>query len=403
MSNINILGITPGSVIEEAFFPLITNAKIIIGASRHLDILPTCSAKKIKFPSPFDDLFEILSQFYEHEVLILATGDPNFYGVADWLRQKFPQRLQRVYPGISSMQLAFAKANLAWQDANFISLHGRPISKLSESILANNIYGILTDSKNTPSKIAQQLVELGFAEAEMIVVSAIGYENETIEQGFTTDFVSKSDFHALNIVIVQTGSCATKQFFIPGIDDEEFFCNKGMGDGLLTKKPIRLNIIAALAPQPGEIAWDIGAGCGGVCIEWAKFGKPKQLFAIEQREDVTECLQQNIEKFALQDTIVSIHAEASECLHSLPHPDKVFIGGSGDHLKAILDIAWQQLKPQGRLVLTSVTESTRSIIFDFCRNKSALWTEIQTSTQWFPHEKMKLQKRPVLIVQLDKD
>ncbi|MEH7355960.1 precorrin-6y C5,15-methyltransferase (decarboxylating) subunit CbiE [Neobacillus drentensis] len=320
-------------------------SEVLIGGKRQLSFFPEYSGEKIVIESGLSSLVERL-QSETRNVVILASGDPLFYGLGSYLSSKIDLD---IYPYLSSVQLAFARMKERWQDAFFTSVHGRSMKGLAQRIDGKEKIAILTDTENSPNKIAQYLLSFGMTEFQAFVGENLGNEQERC-RWFSLKEMSDTQFSPLNVVILKkTGE--NPRWSI-GIDDEEFFQRKP-DKGLITKKEIRTLSISALRLKEDSIVWDIGTCTGSVAIEAAKIAREGQVFAIEKNEGDLENCKQNLAKFRVDATI--LHGKAPDGLDTFPDPDAVFIGGTAGGMGDILDICCNRLKDGGRIVLNAVT------------------------------------------------
>ncbi len=323
----------------------IDKSEVLIGGKRQLSFFPEYSGEKIVIENGLSSLVERL-QSETRNVVILASGDPLFYGLGSYLSSKIDLD---IYPYLSSVQLAFARMKERWQDAYFTSVHGRSIKGLAQRIDGKEKIAILTDTENSPNKIAQYLLSFGMIEFQAFVGENLGSEQERC-RWFSLEEMCDTQFSPLNVVILKkTGE--NPRWSI-GIDDEEFFQRKP-DKGLITKKEIRTLSISALRLKEDSIVWDIGTCTGSVAIEAAKIAREGQIFAIEKNEGDLENCKQNLAKFRVDATI--LHGKAPEGLGTFPDPDAVFIGGTAGGMGDILDICCSRLKDGGRIVLNAVT------------------------------------------------
>jgi precorrin-6Y C5,15-methyltransferase (decarboxylating) len=225
---------------------------------------------------------------------------------------------------------------------------------------------ILTDQNSHPQAIAKVLVAANLGLSKIHVCERLGYEDQNQQQFIAQDLATNSTpFASLHVSVVHTLGIGHVMPNFPGIEDAHFVTDGDSGKGLLTKREVRLNILSLLQPAPQDIAWDIGAGCGGVTIEWALWNPQGQVYAIEHHDQRIACLEANKEAFGVSANLSVIQGRAPDCLKELPFPDKIFIGGSGGELGRIMQLAWQRLKPGGRLAASAVTEPSKAALRQF--------------------------------------
>jgi precorrin-6Y C5,15-methyltransferase (decarboxylating) len=301
---------------------------------------------------------------FDH-VVILASGDPLLFGIGKYLQSEFGDQVTCV-SGVSSLQGACELTGLSLQDAQLVSLHGRPLNHLKRHLQPHRTLLILTDQNSHPQAIAKVLVAANLGLSKIHVCERLGYEDQNQQQFIAQDLATNSTpFASLHVTVVHTLGIGHVMPNFPGIADAHFVTDGESGKGLLTKREVRLNILSLLQPAPQDIAWDIGAGCGGVAIEWALWNPQGQVYAIEHHDQRIACLEANKEAFGVSANLSVIQDKAPDCLKELPFPDKVFIGGSGGELSRIMQLAWQRLKPGGRLATSAVTEPSKAALRQF--------------------------------------
>lgn len=347
MASIKMIGI--GDEGKVSLLPLyekwIYESELLIGGKRQLAFFPDFQGKKVFIESGLSSLVERLKTETNNAV-ILASGDPMFFGIGSYLSSKIDLE---VYPYLSSIQLAFAKMGEGWQDAYFASVHGRSMKGLAQRIEGRQKVALLTDAENSPNKIAQYLLSFGITEYKAFVGENLGSNNERC-RWLCLDEMKDTRFSPLNVVILKKNGESPRWSI--GINDQEFFQRKPE-KGLITKKEIRTLSISALHLKEDSIVWDIGTCTGSIAIEAAKIAREGQVFAIEKNEGDLENCKQNLQKFRVDATLV--HGKAPEGLDTFPDPDAVFIGGTAGGIRGILDICCSRLNDGGSIVLNAVT------------------------------------------------
>jgi precorrin-6Y C5,15-methyltransferase (decarboxylating) len=398
------LGVSLGRDLGSAARDALAQAEVVIGAERHLAAFPDLKAEKYGYPSPLSELGPLLQRHAGRRIVLLASGDPLFYGIgACLIRYLDPDRLV-FYPHISSIQAAFARIKRPWQQARVVSLHGRPLNSLRAVLQVNRLYALLTDQASNPTAIARLLIETGFEDSTLWVAEDLGMPQEQ-----TRCFQAKAltavrtEFSTLNVVIAETRGPGRILPEFPGIPDEHFITGSEPGKGLLSKREVRLNILSLLAPRAKDIGWDVGAGCGGVAVEWARWNPLGRVYAVECDEQRRRHLEANRVHFGVIANLHIIPGRAPEVLNDLPNPDAVFIGGSQGQLRTLLDTAWQRLSPGGRLVASAVTEDSRMDLYAFVGDRPAHWTEIRIARgDRLAGQRLLRPQLPVLLMQLEK-
>ena len=336
---------------------LINQAELIFGGERLLDMFPAISGQKVAIRHNLAQVTEIIkNNIGQKRMAVLASGDPNFYGIAKYLISKLSKDIFEIIPSVSSMQLAFARIKESWDDATFASVHSRPIEDIVKTVRSSHKIGIFTDEEHTPAAIARVLLAQGVDGYQAYVCQELGGEDEKLIE---TDLCSLSqmDFSPLNILIllrIQQGKAEDELCNqLLGIPDEEFHQRRPKG-GLITKLEVRAVSLAKMCLDADSVVWDVGAGSGAVSIEASYLARNGRIFAIEKNAEDVAIIRKNIQRFGASNVEV-IQTMAPDGLGDLLDPTVVFIGGSGGQMEGILDIACHRLKPKGHIVINTIT------------------------------------------------
>jgi len=358
-----IIGVGEGGGIDPRYRPLANEAEIVFGSQRLFSYFPELTGERFAIRGNLTEVVEsIRANLGRRKVVVLASGDPNFYGIARHLVTALGKEKVEIIPSVSAMQLAFARIKESWDDAAFISVHGRPMEGIMEVVHSNRKVGIFTDAEHTPAEIAKFLLSHGLKDYQAYVCENLGGEQERVIQADLSTLATMN-FSLLNFLILI--STASPHTWSPGIPDEELFTLRG---GLITKMEIRAVSLAKLAVREDSIIWDIGAGSGAVSIEAALIARKGRVYAIEKDVKNIALIEKNIEKFGTHNVEV-IHQIAPQGLSDLPDPMAVFIGGSGGKLEEILTVVCCRLRPQGRIVINLVTTDNLSIALNYLKTR----------------------------------
>lgn len=345
------------------------NCPIVMGSKRQQQLVTHYlrpEQQLFNYPSPFSELCPLLQQYSQQNIAILASGDPLFYGIGTWISQHFQPKEYCFYPNISSIQIAFARIKQAWQTAQIISLHGRALVSLRPQLRNRSWYALLTDQYSQPCHIATELIQQGFGQSKLWVCAALGTEEESVQAFDCQSLLQTSQsFHPLHVTLVYTQGQAHYLPSFAGIEDRHFETGRAAGKGMITKKQIRLAALSLLQTQRDDIAWDVGAGCGGMAVEWAYWHLHSQLYAIESHKERLHYLEMNRQKFGVVKNLHIVTGSAPQALALLPQPDKIFIGGSNGAMLEILAYCWQRLKTVGCIVISCVTEECKYEVMQF--------------------------------------
>ncbi len=332
---------------------LIDRADLLVGGERLLALFPESHAERLVLARGLDAaVVRIQAYLGNRRVVVLASGDPGFFGVARPLVDRLGKEQVEIIPNLSSVQLAFARIKESWEDATFVSVHGRPMGELVDAVRGSRKVAILTDGTNRPAAIARSLRAAGIDGYRAYVCENLGGPDERVRE---LDLASLAELETsrLNVLILlREGDRPVCGVWSHGIPEEEFH-HRG---GLITKAEVRLVSLARLGLCETSVIWDVGAGSGSVAVEAALIARRGRVYAVERSDDV-ELIRQNVAKFGT-DNVVVVRGEAPTALEGLPAPDAVFIGGSGGKLVAILEVVASRLRSRGRVVATAATLET---------------------------------------------
>ncbi|WP_169713560.1 precorrin-6y C5,15-methyltransferase (decarboxylating) subunit CbiE [Paludifilum halophilum] len=344
----------------------IADCDFLYGGRRLLRLFPENGERRVPVGTNLKEVAESLLSNRDRRQVVLATGDPNFFGIADYLYRHVGREYLTVIPHLSSVQLAFARIKESWHDAFLASVHGRSADRVADWVRRNPKVALLTDSVHHPGAIARRLISEGIRDCRMAVAEHLGTEAERVTFWRLPE-AADQNFADLNVVILlREGSSSVPEMTAGGeearwglgIEDEAFFQRKPE-QGLLTKKEVRVVSLAQLNLHRGSVLWDIGAGSGSVALEAAGLiGSSGIVYAVEKNCEDVENIRKNAATFGRE--IRVIHAEAPEGLEDLEEPDAVFIGGSGGRLAPVLALCGRRLKAGGRLVMNAATVENQS-------------------------------------------
>ncbi|WP_137972369.1 precorrin-6y C5,15-methyltransferase (decarboxylating) subunit CbiE [Pseudomonas sp. F(2018)] len=333
-------------------------AKCIVGAPRQLDLLPPCiRVPREAWPSPFS--LESVLQRRGTPTCVLASGDPMLYGVGASLARQLDQGEMLVLPAPSSYSLAAARLGWPLQDVTLLSVVARPLPAVARHLHDGQRLLILCNDGSSPSAIATLLRERGFGASRLSVLEHLGGPLERRIDGLAADW-NIDQVATLNLLAVECRADAGVQA-LPltiGLPDDAY-----RHDGQLTKRDVRAITVARLAPRPGELLWDVGAGCGSIGIEWLRSHPSCRAIAIEANEGRQQLIAHNRDGLGVPQ-LQLVAGEAPEALAGLEFPDAIFIGG-GVTVPGVLELCWQALKPGGRLIANAVTLQSEAMLVAF--------------------------------------
>lgn len=320
----------------------------VFGGQRQLDLLPACiRAERSPWPSPFS-LSPVLEQ-HGTPTCVLASGDPMLFGVGASLARQVSADEMRVLPAPSSYSLAAARLGWPLQDVVTLSVVARPLAALNAQLHNGLRLLVLSNDGSSPAAIAELLRARGFGPSRMTVLEHLGGDAERRVEGIASEWTDLP-IAALNLVAIECRAepGAPRLSLLAGLADSAF-----EHDGQLTKRDVRAITLARLAPAPGELLWDVGAGCGSIGIEWMRAHPSCRALAVEADEGRQLLIEHNRDALGVPG-LQLIRGRAPQALQGLEAPDAIFIGG-GVTRPGVLDTCWQRLRSGGRLVANAVT------------------------------------------------
>jgi len=352
------MGMSPNDLSATAL-SLITKADILIGGKRHLGYFSKLPARKIPISKKLGEVVDaIISSLPTKRIVILASGDPSYYGIAHYLVKHLGKKKVEIIPNITTFQAAFAKIKESWDDALLLSLHGKPLPRLAPLLRKYAKVGLLTDPTNTPDNIARRILseDSSLKDTDVFVAEEMGTEKERMSKYHLKDIVNKT-FSPLNVMILITPPQrrGKEEETIPlGIPDHLFSHQRG----LITKDDIRIFTLAKLNLPREGVFWDVGSGSGSVAIEVALLAPELTIFAIEKHGERVKDIRKNLKKFRMGGTVTPILGEAPRALTQLPKPHRIFVGGTEGKLLPILRYCQRRLLPTGKIVINAATIET---------------------------------------------
>ncbi|EMM81317.1 precorrin-6Y C5,15-methyltransferase (decarboxylating), CbiT subunit [Leptospira interrogans str. 2006001854] len=303
----------------------------------------------------------------EHTICVLASGDPLFFGIGNLIRKKVGPEYVDFIPAPSSVQHAFAKIGIPWDDAEVLSLHGRSSKGLITKLQFLNKVALFTDKINHPKEIASYLLSFNESEWTAFVCENLGGEKERIRKFDLKSLSEEEGIDPLNVLVLIRNSVNWKPPTVVPNVSEENYSKRVPKKGLITKKEVRILSIAFLNIREDSVIWDIGAGSGSIAIEAAQIAKNGKSYAIEIDPEGIEICKQNI-LLQKTDNVHVISGKAPEVLEKLPDPDCIFVGGSNGDIYEIIRISLNKLSPLGSLVINAVTIDNVSQIYQSFKN-----------------------------------
>ncbi len=349
---------------------LISQATLIVGGARHLSLIGETAAEKLPWPSPITDALPRLLAQRGKPTVVLASGDPFFYGVGDLLCRSVARDEIFSIPAPSAFALVASRLGWSQQDCTLLSLHGRAFERLTPHLQPRSRIVALSWDETTPPRIAEHLAARGMGASRLFVMERLGGPMERLREA-RADAFALDDVAELNTVAIEVEAAPDARVIplAPGLPDDWF-----ENDGQITKREIRAVTLSALAPRKGEVMWDIGAGSGSVSIEWMLSDPANRAIAIERDPARAARIAHNAFAFGVPDLEI-VTGAAPQALAGLTPPDAIFIGG-GANAQA-LDSAWRALPTNGRIVVNAVTLETQALLAQAFAEKGGELTHLQ--------------------------
>ncbi len=339
---------------------LIDQAEVLIGGERHLAMLPSEDIReKLLWTSPIADSVQEIIRRRGQAVCVLASGDPMCYGIGVTLTRRIAIAEMTIVPSPSVFSLACSRLGWSLTDVETLSLCGRDPALLNGVVYPEARLLLLSADGRTSATVAKLLTSKGFGDSKMVVLERMGGPKERSISDIASSW-NATDIADLNAIAITCISCnpLIPASRVPGLPDTAYH-----HDGQLTKREVRAMTLSALAPSPGQLLWDVGAGCGSIGIEWMRCDRRCQAVTIERHPTRLQYIADNAIGLGTPDLKI-IPGSAPEALTDLPEPDAIFIGG-GLTVPGLLETCWQALPVVGRLVANAVTVEGEQKLFEY--------------------------------------
>ncbi|MBL0897520.1 MAG: precorrin-6y C5,15-methyltransferase (decarboxylating) subunit CbiE [Reyranella sp.] len=373
---LSIVGIGEDGVagLSDVARKLVASAELVLGGKRHLALAEGLIAgRRLPWPSPISDVLPEIGRHRGRPVVVLASGDPFYYGAGDMLMRAFPVEEMLCLPQPSSFSLAASRLGWSLQDVASVSLHGRAVENVVRHLQPGARILALSWDATTPAKLAQFLAARGMGGSKLTVLEQLGGPQERVRHTAASAFDLK-DVVALNIIALEVAAAADAKLvpLASGLDDSLF-----EHDGQLTKRDVRAATLSSLAPCQGELLWDVGLGAGSIAIEWLLRHPAMRAIGIE--EDATRAARAARNATALGTPDLRIVEKAAPAAFGgLPAPDAIFVGG-GLSDPGLLDAAWIALKSGGRIVANAVSLASEARLIECFQKYGGEITRLQVA------------------------
>jgi precorrin-6Y C5,15-methyltransferase (decarboxylating) len=352
---------------------LVEEAEILVGPDSCAGLLPTSLRARLQAAGNLEELVERIEAAKGRRTVVLASGDPLFYGTARYVCTKLGKDRFEVVPHVSSMQLAFARVKESWEEAFLANLAGQSIERVIDRIRTSETAGLFTSDQWPPAAVARALLDHGIDGFLAYVCENLGSPDERVTQGNLAD-IAKESFSPLNVMILvrkakapeTAGQVGTRLFGNP----DECFLQSRPKRGLLTPAEVRSLALAELGLHVTSTVWDVGAGSGSVGLEAARVARDGKVFAIEMDPDDHSLILENARRFGVTN-LEAVLGRAPEAWASLPTPNAIYVGGSGRDVAMLVEGAWDRLAAGGRLATACNSIENLAAVHAFLRARSA--------------------------------
>jgi precorrin-6Y C5,15-methyltransferase (decarboxylating) len=358
---LDVVGIPAGgwSELGESARTVIAAAEVLIGGRRHLELVPTDLGPSVRVPwsSPLRPALPgLLQEHAGRRVVVLASGDPLVSGIGSTLVDLLGADAVRIHPAVSAVALARARMGWSCETVRVVSLVGRDLDLVRRHLGPRQRLIVLSGGPATPRELASLLTDAGYGPSRLTLLGDLGTAAESRYETTAADPDGLCDAPVLNVVAVECapGPSTPVLGFAPGLPDDAY-----ANDGQLTKRDLRASALSRLAPVPGELLWDLGAGAGSIAIEWARTDPRCRAVAVDRTAERAARIAANAAHLGVPGIQV-VTAEVTVSLDRLPQPNAIFLGGGAD-----LDLirrCWDLLAIGGRFVAHAVTVETEQIL-----------------------------------------
>lgn len=330
-----------------------------MGPARHLALLGDHRGRVLEWPVPFADGIALLLAERGRSVVVLASGDPFWFGAGSSLTRHLQPEEWVACPGLSTFSLAAARFGWAVQDMACVALHAAPVTRLRPHLApGRRIVALLRDGA-AACEVAAWLTGQGFGASTLHILESLGGPRERVRTTLADAMAWNDVAHPVALGI----DCAGGGRVLPcasGIADDWFD-----HDGQISKRPVRALTLSALAPRPGELLWDIGAGSGSIGIEWLLAHPANRVVALEADPARAARVASNAAALGVD----WIDVRTGRAPEALPEgkPDAVFIGGGLS--QALLEALWVRLPVGCRLAANAVTLESEALLTQWQADK----------------------------------
>ena len=349
------MGISPDDLTDR-LQKLIQRADILVGAERHLAVFPDVPARKQPLKRGLKSLAASIQRWMQtRRVVVLASGDPLFFGIGSYLIQTLGAENVVIHPNVSSVAAAFARIKIPWHNAVILSLHGRRGDRqFLDALRQSEPVAVLTDPENHPGRLARLCLENHIVDVQMCVLEQLGTRQER-HRWTELNRAVRMRFREPNLAVFRRTpkSDHKPQPLHLGLAEDSFEHEHSV----ITKSEVRAIVLSKLQLADQHVLWDLGAGSGSIAVEAALFIRSGSIVAVEKDARRVDQIRSNAQRFSVRNLKI-VQANLPDGLSALPRPDRIFIGGGGRQIRKIIRQAAGFLQPRGVLVVNTVLISS---------------------------------------------
>jgi precorrin-6Y C5,15-methyltransferase (decarboxylating) len=343
-----VVGVPPAGM--EAVDPrgraAIDTATLLCGAERHLDQVPPHGEERIVIGDVESCVARLRQRGPKEQAVVLATGDPLCFGIGATLVRQLGREQVTIVPAVSSVQAAFARAGVPWDDARILSAHGRELAPVVPHALDARASAILCGPEATPQRVARALLDGGMEDCRCVVAEQLGGPVERVVDS-TLRAVAAGDFTDRSVVVLDREAAAVRVARPGDFGRAEMAYSHARG--MITRAEVRAVGLALLRPGGASVVWDVGAGSGSIGIEAAGLAPGARVYAVEKDDEQLTHLHANVAAHG-HGAVEVVAGTAPDALAELPDPDRVIVGGHGGRLGEIIGAVRARMRPGGRVV-----------------------------------------------------
>ncbi len=346
-------GLSPAELPPEAS-RIVAGAEVLFGGTRLLQAVADHPARKIAIRSPVSEAVEAADRENREgrRVVVLADGDPGFFGIGNRLLRDLGAERVRLHPNVTVLQAAASRIGTTWEDIRTVSLHGRAdLWPLRRAVARGLRVGVYTDPAFTPARIARDLQACGVEGWRMHVFEDLGRDTERVRCFDDPAEAGEETYASLAFVLLER--FRPPELPLAASLEDERILHQG---GLITKREVRAVGLGLLGLHPKDTVWDLGSGSGAVALEASALAFEGRVYAVERDEERLACIRENVRRTGAC-VVEPVQGEMPACLDGLPAPDRVFLGG-GIRAKGVLETVTKRLRPGGRLAIHAVLLAT---------------------------------------------